>query len=100
MGLLEFPNPVSWLEGAKNAGLERKELDAFVSSTYSAWLSFLWSLGAKGWWGAGQAMRDAATASYLTLSLMESKNFLTLTVPKDLLAADNLARFQSEERKK
>lgn len=96
MSLLDFPNPIAWYEGAKNAGLQRQEIDAFVSALYSAQITFLWQSGKKSWWGEGKAMQDAATAQYLTLTRLETKGFLTLTVPKDLLDPDNLARFQTE----
>ncbi len=35
MNLLQFPDPVAWYQGAKNAGLEREEVNAFVSAAYS-----------------------------------------------------------------
>ena len=90
-------------ESAKNAGLERDEINALVSAAYSAFISALWRSGSAKWaiWtGEGQGMKDAATAMYLSLSQLESKNFLTLTVPKDLLDADNLSRFQTEFKEK
>ncbi len=96
MPLLEFPNPVGWYESAKNAGLARDEVNAFVSALYSAQISFLWRSGSSKWalWmGEGQALKDAATAMYLSLQSLEKKNFLVLTVPQDLLDADNLSRF-------
>src|SRR5579885_3069600 len=98
MALIEF-NPVSWFEGAKTSGLERAELNAFVSIAYSAQISFLWRSGSSKWaqWtGEGKALQDAATAMYLTLSRLESAKFLTLSVPQDLLEPDNLAKFQTE----
>lgn len=101
MGLIDLPNPVSMLEAAKNAGLERKEINALVSAAYSATISFLWRSGAAtwaAWFGEGQALKDAATAMYLSLSELESKNFLTLTVPQDLLDANNLSKFQTEKK--
>jgi hypothetical protein len=103
MGLLEFPNPVSWYEGAKNAGLERAEMNALVSMAYSAQITFLWRSGSSKWaqWlGEGKALQDAATAMYLSLEQLEKKDFLTLTVPSDLLAADNLSRFQTSSKEK
>jgi hypothetical protein len=103
MGLLEFPNPVGWYEGAKNAQLQRDEINAFVSMAYSAQISFLWRSGSSKWaqWlGEGKALQDAATAMYLTLSRLESNKFLTLTVPQDLLSADNLSKFQTEYKEK
>ncbi len=96
MALLDFPNPVSWWESAKNAGLERETANAFLSMLYSAQISFLWRSGSAKWaqWtGEGQALKDAATAMYLSLESLEKKNFLVLTVPADMLAADNLSRF-------
>lgn len=101
MGLLEFPDPVSWYEGAKTSGLERDEMNAFASMVYSAQITFLWRSGSSKWaqWiGEGKALQDAATAMYLSLSTLEKKNFLTLTVPQDLLAADNLSKFQTERK--
>jgi hypothetical protein len=101
MGLIDFPDPVSMFEGAKTAGLEREVVNSVMSAAYSAWISFVWRSGAAKWadWtGEGQAMKDAATAMYLSLRDLEVKKFLTLTVPKDLLDADNLSRFQTEEK--
>jgi hypothetical protein len=98
MGMIEFPNPVGWYESAKNANLEREEVNAFVSMLYSAQISFLWRSGSSKWAqfvGEGQALKDAATAMYLSLENLQKKNFLTLTVPQDLLDADNLNRFQT-----
>lgn len=103
MGLIDFPDPVSMFEGAKNAGLERETANALVSSAYSAWISAMWRSGSAKWvvlTGEGQALKDAATAMYLSLQSLEKKNFLCLTVPKDLLDADNLSRFQTEEKTK
>jgi hypothetical protein len=100
MGLLDFPDPASWYSEVKNGNLERKEANAFVSMAYSAQISFLWRSGAAKWaqWtGEGKALQDAATAIYLTLAHLETKGFLTLTVPSDLLSADNLSKFQTEE---
>jgi hypothetical protein len=103
MGLFNIPDPVSIFENAKNAGLQREEINALVSCFYSAAISFLWASGSAKWalWaGEGQAMKDQATAMYLSLHTLEGKNFLTLTVPKDLLDSANLARFQTEQIKK
>lgn len=60
----------------------------------------MWSSGASKWadWsGEGQALKDAATVAYLTLSQLQAKGFLVLTVPQDLLQANNLSRFQIEK---
>lgn len=103
MGLIDFPNPVAMFEGGKTAGLEREIVNSLVSAAYSAWIAAMWRSGAAKWalWaGEGQAMKDAATAMYLSLHNCEKKNFLVLTVPKDLLDADNLSRFQSEQQTK
>jgi hypothetical protein len=103
MGLLEFPNPASWYESVKNGTLERDEVNAFVSMVYSAQISFLWRTGTAKWaqfLGEGKALQDAATAMFLSLRELEKKNFLTLTVPTDMLSADNLARFTTERMTK
>jgi hypothetical protein len=103
VGLIDFPDPVAMFEGAKNAGLEREAANALVSTAYSAWISAMWRSGSAKWaafTGEGQALKDAATAMYLSLRIQETKGFLTLTVPKDLLDADNLSKFQTEEKTK
>ncbi len=103
MGLIDFPDPVSMFEGAATAKLEREVVNSVMSAAYSAWISFVWRSGAAKWadWtGEGQAMKDAATAMYLSLRDLEDKKFLTLTVPQDLLDPNNLARFQTEEKTK
>ena len=90
-------------ESAKNAGLEREIANAFVSATISAAITGMWRSGSAKWadWtGEGQALKDAATAMYLSLQSQLKPGFLTLTVPQDLLAADNLSRFQSERKEK
>ncbi len=103
MALFELPNPVSMFESAKNAGLERDVANAFVSSSISATIAAMWRSGSAKWadWtGEGQALKDAATVMYLTLENMLKPGFLVLTVPKDLLDANNLSRFQSEFKEK
>ena len=101
MGLIDFPDPVSMFEGGANAKLEREVVNSVMSAAYSAWISFVWRSGASKWadWtGEGQAMKDASTAMYLSLRDLEDKKFLKLTVPKDLLDADNLSRFITESK--
>ena len=99
MGFVDLPDPISMLEGAKTAGLEREIANSFISAAYSAWISAMWRSGSAKWvviTGEGQALKDAATAMYLSLREVEKKGFLALTVPKDLLDPDNLSRFQTE----
>lgn len=106
MGLITLPDPVSMYEGAKNAGLEREEVNAFVSTMYSGWVAFLWRAGNSKWiqvLGLGQALQDLATSMYLTLEreLESAKNVrLVLTLPKDLLDPDNLSKFQTSFKEK
>ncbi len=103
MNLLQFPDIVGMFEGAKNAGLERDEINALISMLYSSWLSFLWRSGKAKWatWaGEGQAMQDAATAAFLTLEALQKKGFLTLAVPIELLEAANISKFTTEMKTK
>jgi hypothetical protein len=103
VGLIDLPDPVSIFEGAKTAGLEREVMNSLVSTSYSAWIAAMWRSGSSKWAmfiGEGQAMKDAATVMYLSLQQLQGKGFLCLTVPKDLLDADNLARFQTSQLKK
>jgi len=102
MGLISIPDPVSIFEGVKNAGLERDVANALVSSAYSAWITAMWRSGSSKWAqlvGEGQALKDAATAMYLSLEVLQKKNFLTLTVPTDMLQQD-LSRFQTQFKTK
>jgi hypothetical protein len=103
MGLIDFPDPGSIFNSFKTGGLERDALNAVLSAMYSGYISALWSEGVSKWalWsGSGQGLKDAATATYLSLRDLETKKFLTLTVPKDLLDPANLNRFQTTEEKK
>ena len=103
MGLIDFPNPVSWYTGAKQAGLQRDEIDAFVSMAYSSWLSFTWRSGMSRlaiWTGEGPALKDAATAGFLSLEALQKKGFLTLAVPLDMLEKANIERFQVSHKEK
>jgi hypothetical protein len=106
VGLFTIPDPVSMFESAKNAGLERDVAQAFVSASLSAAITGMWRSGSAKWadWtGEGQALKDAATAMYLSLQqqlLTQKPGFLVLTVPQDLLAANNLSRFQTEQKTK
>jgi len=103
MGIFQIPDPVSMFESAKNAGLEREIAAAMVSASLSAAIAGMWRSGTAKWadWtGEGQALKDAATVMYLTLHQQLKPGFLVLTVPKDLLDADNLARFQTESQTK
>ncbi|MGO9643007.1 MAG: hypothetical protein ACLP1Y_17075 [Candidatus Acidiferrales bacterium] len=87
----------SMITGVKDDDQKRAMINAVASAEYSQWISFLWRLGQRNLLGLGPALRDAATSCYLSLRVLEKKNFLALAPPKDLLAADNLARFQTEE---
>lgn len=90
-------------ESAKNAGLEREIANAFVSAVLSATISGMWRSGSAKWadiTGEGQALKDSATALYLSLRDQLKPGFLTLTVPKDLVDANNLSRFQSVSMEK
>lgn len=100
MDLFSLPDPVSMYESAATAKLERAEADAFVSAMYSGWISFWWRLGARNLMGFGPSIRDMVTANYLTLQQRMAKGTLTLTAPKDMLAPDNLSRFETEWRTK
>ena len=97
MALLDFPNPVDWITSAKDDVEKRALINATMSALYSAQITFLWETGKNKWLSTeGRALQRTATAIYLTLSTLEKKNLITLTVPKDLLEADNLAAFQTE----
>jgi hypothetical protein len=101
MALLEFPDPGAILNSFKMGALERDELKAILSAMYSSYISGLWGEGAGKWavWtGAGQGMKDAATAAYLTLRELEKKGLITLTVPTEMMATANLSRFQTETK--
>ncbi len=68
-----------------------------MSALYSAQITLLWETGRRKLWGEGQALQRTATSIYLTLSTLEKKGLIVLTVPKDLLEANNLSQFQTEK---
>lgn len=103
MGLFEIPDPVSMFESWKNAGAERAAAEAMFSASLSAFITFTWRSGdAKiiDWAGEGQAMKDSATSMYLSLTQNKQLSWLVLTVPQDMLAANNLSRFQTQQQEK
>lgn len=94
-----FPD---FLSDALMAKLERDVINSLLSAAYSSYISGLWRSGSAKWatfTGEGQALKDMATATYLSLRMLSAKG-IALTVPQDLLEADNLGRFQSEEKTK
>lgn len=93
MGLIDFPDPVSWYESAKNAGLERNAATQVLSSAYSFWITAMWGLGQRKYLSA---LADGATAMYLSLHRLEGKDLPALTVPAALVDPKNLSRFQTE----
>jgi len=98
MALLEFPNPGEIYNSFKSGALDRDSLNALLSAMYSSYISGLWAEGSSKWaiWtGAGQGMKDMATATYLSMEPLQKKGFLCLTVPQELLDPNNLARFQT-----
>lgn len=98
MALFEFPNPGDWVASFKDDTQKRKAINAAMSAAYSSYISGLWSEGSAKWLGStGQGLKDAATAAYLSLRDLEGKDFITLSVPKELLDPNNLARFQTEK---
>jgi hypothetical protein len=104
MGLFTIPDPVGMYESAKNAGLARNEATALVSGILSAAITLAWGSGSAKWalwFGEGQALKDCATVAYLTLHQRMIEGLpLVLTVPHDLLDANNLARFQTMYQEK
>ena len=100
MGIIDFPDPGAIFNSFKTGAMEREAFNAILSAMYSSYISGLWAEGCGKWavWsGAGQGLKDAATATYLSLRELERKGFLTLTIPSDILKPENLSRFQTEE---
>lgn len=103
MGIFQIPDPVSMVNSYKDGSLERQTAEAFASVILSNYITGLWAQGSStlfGWFGEGQAARDMATVAYLSLTSKKELPWLVLTVPKDLLSADNLSRFQSQFQSK
>ena len=92
MGFIDFPNPADWFESAKNSGMERDVANTVLSGVYSFWIAGMWSLGQRKYLSF---VADAATAMYLSLSDLQKKGLLALTVPKAMLAANNLSKFET-----
>ena len=90
MGLIDFPDPVAWIESAKTAGFERELLEALVSSQ----ISMMWRAGQ---WKPLAFLADGATAMYLSLTGLQAKG-LRLSVPAEMKQPENLKRFTTEEK--
>jgi hypothetical protein len=90
MGLIDFPDPESWINSAKNGNLEREAANTVLSGVYSFWVTAMWSLGQKKWFWF---LADAATSMYLSLAILEKKGLLALSVPTLMLEPKNLSRF-------
>ncbi len=91
-----LPDPLADILGNK---LEKNIAKTLLSATYSASITGLWSSKQSRlaqWLGIGQADRDVATSIYLSLQPMVESGDIVLTVPRELLDPNNLARFQSE----
>jgi hypothetical protein len=100
MGLLDFPNPASWVTSIKDDDQKRATINAVTSAAYSAWIAFLWRSGQRNLFGFGPALADAAVSTYLSLHVLQKKGFLALSLPQDMLKADVLAKFVTEEETK
>jgi hypothetical protein len=77
--------------------LEKDVVNVLLSTFLSQEIATLWRSGDAKWaafTGEGRALKDAATVAYLSLNGLAQKG-IVLTVPKDLLDADNLAKFES-----
>lgn len=92
-----FPDPLS---DALVAKLESHLANAIASSQLSGWVTFLWTLGKKNLLGFGPAFQAMATAQLQSLRQLETKGFLVLTVPNEMLAPENLAKYQTEFKAK
>lgn len=90
MGVIDFPNPADWYESAKNSGMERDAANTVLSGVYSFWIAGMWSLGQRKYFWF---VADAATAMYLSLSDLQKKGLLALTIPTSMLEPKNLSRF-------
>ncbi len=102
MSLFSIPSPVDLVESAINAKLEREVIEGALSAAYSSLITGLWSEGSAkifAYFGAGQGLRDSATALYLSLLPYQTKG-LVLTVPTEMLEANNLSRFQTQYKTK
>ncbi len=96
MSLLNFPNPMEWISSVKDDNQKRALINATMSALYSAQITLLWETGRRKLWGEGTALQRTATSMYLTLTVLEKKGLIVLTVHKDLLDANNLSQFQTE----
>jgi len=89
-------------QSVANGKLEREIGNALASTLATNLITGLWSQGSQKWLRSeGEVLKDMAMGTYLTLRTLESKGFLTLTVPQDMLKDVNrMAKFQTEGIKK
>lgn len=97
MGLIDFPNPADWVNSAKDGNLEREAANTVLSGVYSFWIAGMWTLGQRKYLSF---VADGATAMYLSLSDLQKKGLLALTVPTAMLDPKNLSRFTIIEKTK
>jgi len=102
MDLIGFPDVIGWFESAATAKMEREVAMAMVSTMLSSYIAGLWRSGdAKlvDWAGEGEALKEMAMCTYLSLRNMQIKG-LVLTVPKDMLDANFESKFETITKEK
>lgn len=89
----------SIIEQVATGKLEREIGNMLASAAATLVITHLWyQADAMKWWQSeGEVFRMDAVSLYKTLSALEAKGFLTITVPTEMLKDFNrLAKFQTE----
>lgn len=91
-----LPNPVSMIEGAINAKVERTVAEDALGLAYSATITFLWCLRKIP--VIGIACGSVAVCELMSLksSQLFEQGKLRLTVPKSILDPDRDSKFETE----
>ena len=95
-----FTGPVSAVLEIGDDKLKQEAIKSVLSAAYSAAITSLFETGRKKLWGEGHALQQTARALYLSLQPLVQNGVLSLSVPKDLLDPDELAKFEGEYSKK
>lgn len=88
-------NPVAWGLSIGDDKIKRTEIRRGLSVLYTFQVTTLFALGRRRLLGFGATLQEIARALYVNLELNIGDG-LSITVPRDLLDADALAKFQTK----
>lgn len=96
--MLDFglPDPVSMIERAVNAKLERKVAEDAIGLAYSSSVSFLWGMRKCPLIGEACGLQAVAMMRSIETSQLYEQGKIRLTVPKSMKDPNLSAKFEME----